>query len=145
MKAIRLRTEYLHDPLGIDIQRPRLFWNCEGTVRQTAYQIRCQNWDSGKVKSSSMQAVYPRGLASRERVTWKVRLWDETETPGDWSESSFEMGLLSPNDWKARWITGDYKVDRRQRYPVDCFRKRFTARQVLPGCISPPAVCTKPS
>ncbi len=127
MKAIRLRTEYLHDPLGIDIQRPRLFWNCEGGVRQTAYQIRCQNWDSGKVKSSSMQAVYPHGLASRERVTWQVRLWDETETPGEWSEGSFEMGLLSPDDWKARWITGDYKVDRRQRYPVDCFRKRFTA------------------
>ncbi len=127
MKAIRLRTEYLNNPLGIDIQKPRLMWNCEGGVKQTAYQIRCQGWDSGKVESSSMQAVYPRPLASREKVTWRVRLWDETDTPGDWSEGSFETGLLSPDDWNASWITGNYKVDRRQRYPVDCFRKRFTA------------------
>ncbi len=39
MKAVRLKTEYLFAPIGIDIDRPRLFWNCEGGVRQTAYQI----------------------------------------------------------------------------------------------------------
>ncbi len=127
MRAIRLRTEYLENPLGIDIQKPRLMWNCEGGVMQTAYQIRCQNWDSGKVESSSMQAVYPHALASREKVTWQVRLWDETGEPGEWSEGAFEMGLLTAEDWNAGWITGDYKVDRRRRYPVDCFRKVFTA------------------
>ena len=41
MIAIRLRTEYLRDPLGIDLQHPRTFWNCEGGIRQTAYQIVC--------------------------------------------------------------------------------------------------------
>ncbi len=127
MKAIRLKTEYLRDPIGIDIQQPRLMWNCNGGVKQTAYQIRCQNWDSGKVESSSMQAVYPHALASREQVTWQVRLWDENDAPGDWSEASFEMGLLNPSDWKANWITGNYKVDKHQRYPVDYFRKTFSA------------------
>ncbi len=127
MKAIRLRTEYLNNPLGIDIQKPRLMWNCQGGVKQTAFQIRCQNWDSGKVESSSMQAVYPHALASREKVTWQVRLWDENDEAGDWSEASFEMGLLSAADWKAGWITGNYKVDKKQRYPVDCFRKTFSA------------------
>ena len=39
MKAINLRTEYLKDPIGIDILNPRLMWNCEGGVTQTAYQI----------------------------------------------------------------------------------------------------------
>ncbi len=127
MKAIRLRTEYLCDPLGIDIQKPRLQWNCEGGVKQTAYQIRCQNWDSGRTESNSMQAVYPHTLASREKVQWQVRLWDENGVPGDWSEGTFEMGLLTAEDWKANWITGNYKVDKKQRYPVDCFRKTFTA------------------
>ncbi len=127
MKATRLRTEYLNDPVGIDIQKPRLMWNCQGGIKQTAYQIRCLTWDSGKVESSSMQAVYPHSLTSREKVTWQVRLWDEEDEPGDWSEASFEMGLLSADDWKASWITGDYKVDKKQRYPVDCFRKTFTA------------------
>ncbi len=127
MRAIRLRTEYLHDPLGIDIQKPRLMWNCEGGVKQTAYQIRCQNWDSGKVESSSMQAVYPHTLASREKVQWQVRLWDAEDKPGEWSEATFEMGLLKSADWKACWITGDYEIDKKRRYPVDCFRKAFTA------------------
>ncbi len=127
MKAVRLRTEYLKNPLGIDIQKPRLMWNCEGGVKQTAYQIRCGQWDSGKVESFSMQAVYPHALASREKIQWQVRLWDETDTPGDWREAVFEMGLLTADDWKANWITGNYKVNRQQRYPVDCFRKRFSA------------------
>ena len=54
MKAIRLRTEYLVNPLGIDVQHPRLMWNCEGGVKQSAYQIVTDNWDSGKVETSSM-------------------------------------------------------------------------------------------
>ena len=94
MKAIRLRTEYLKNPLGIDIQQPRLMWNCDGGIKQTAYQIVSDNWDSGKVESTSMQAVYPLPLKSRERVNWKIRLWDENDQPGEWTESFFEMGLL---------------------------------------------------
>ncbi len=132
MIAIRLRTEYMTDPLGIDIQNSRLMWNCEGGLRQTAYQVVCRNesgiiWDSGKVLSPSMQAVYPYALTSREKVTWQVRLWDENNIPGEWSKASFEMGLLSAADWKADWITGGYKVNKRIRYPVDCFRRVFTA------------------
>ena len=60
MNAIRLRTEYLKNPLGIDIKHPRLMWNCEGGTKQTAYQIVTENRDSGKVASSSMWAEYPK-------------------------------------------------------------------------------------
>jgi len=137
MKAIRLRTEYLKDPIGIDTPRPRLFWNCEGGVKQTAYQIVAEvngrvAWDSGKVDSSQMTHVpYGGTLASRTRVEWKVRLWDEAGEEGPWSgPASFEMGLLQPSDWTAQWISGDYKPDKKQRYPVDCFRKRFKVEQV---------------
>lgn len=122
MKAIRLRTEYLVNPLGIDVQHPRLMWNCEGGVKQSAYQIVTDNWDSGKVETSSMHAVYPKELADRERVNWKIRLFDENGVAGEWSESFFEMGISS---WEAKWITGDYKVNRNDRYPVDLFRKEF--------------------
>ena len=74
MKAIRLRTEYLYDPVGIDIRHPRLMWNAHDGVRQTAYQIVTEKWDSGKVASSSMHADYPKELSDRERVNWKIRL-----------------------------------------------------------------------
>ena len=133
MKAIHLKTEYLKSPLGIDVAAPRLFWNCEGGVTQTAYQIIAEVdgavvWDSGKVSSSQMTGITcPVEAASRRRVTWKVQLWDENDCAGEWSETAFfEWGLLKPNHWQAKWITGDYRVDKKRRYPVDCFRRRFS-------------------
>ena len=130
MKAIRLRTEYLREPVGIDIVRPRLSWNCEGGIRQTAYQIIAKIngetvWDSGKVASSAMTHIPYGGpeLHSRQRVCWSVKLWDENGNSGEISHSFFELGLLEASDWKAKWITGSYKVKKRERYPADCFRK----------------------
>ena len=131
MKAVRLRTEYLKSPLGIDVKRPRLMWNCEGGVKQTAYRIVAEKWDSGRVESASMQAVYPEELASRERVNWKVCLWDEKGEPGEWTEAFFEAGLLEASDWQAKWIAGNYTVNKKERYPVDCFRKAFNVRKPL--------------
>ena len=128
MNAIRLRTEYLENPMGIDIQHPRLMWNCFGGKRQTAYQIVTENWNSGKVLSSSMHADYPKPLSDRERVSWKIRLWDENDEPGEWSGAFFEMGI---SEWKAKWITGNYCPQKKKRYPVDCFRKAFSASDVI--------------
>lgn len=133
MKAVRLRTEYLFEPLGIDILRPRLSWNCEGGSKQTAYQIIAKIngktvWNSGKVESSAMTHIPygGPGLHSRERVYWSVKLWDEHGAGGEISHSFFEMGLLNASDWKAKWITGSYKVKKSERYPVDCFRKNLS-------------------
>lgn len=123
MRAIRLRTEYLNDPVGIDVRKPRLMWNCEGGVKQTAYRIVTENWDSGRVESGSMRVEYPQTLRDRERVNWRVRLWDERGEPGEWSEAFFETGIRS---WQAKWITGGYTANKKERYPVDCFRKRFS-------------------
>ena len=135
MKAVRLRVEYLKNPMGIDVTKPRFSWNCEDGIKQSAYQIRAVNeegkelWDTGKVEFSQMVHISWGGesLKSRERVFWKVRLWDEKEELGEWSEEAyFELGLLEPCDWKAKWISGNYRVDKKKRYPVDCFRKIIT-------------------
>ena len=134
MIAIRLKTEYLTDPIGIDIAKPRLFWNCEGGISQTAYEITASDgggkllWNSGKVSSGSMRcswggAPVPPGT----KVFWKVRLWDERDVCGGWSEASFETGI---GLWRAKWITGNYRVNPRHRYPVDCFRKCFETASV---------------
>lgn len=132
MKAIDLKTEYLKNPIGIDIQNPRLMWCCEGGKKQTAYRIVAASdgktvWDSGKVNSSSMRAEYPQAPVSRQRVEWTVTLWDENDKDGESAAAFFEYGLLSPSDWKAKWIAGNYRVNKKQRYPVDCFKKAFTA------------------
>lgn len=149
MNATNLKTEYLRDPMGIDIVRPRLFWNCQGSVKQTAYEIAATVdgeavWDSGKVESGSMRCVWNGpALKSRDRVIWKVCLWDENDVPGQWSEARFEMGLLDQSDWTAQWITGDYVPKTRRkllraytggkakRYPVDCFRKVFSSGEIV--------------
>ena len=132
MKAIRLQTEYLTEPLGLGIAKPRLSWNCEGGVAQTAYRIVCRRgeetvWDSGRVESSSMTHIAWGGqrLCSRDRIDWTVTVWDEEGQPGETASASFELGLLEPSDWSAQWISGGYRPDRKQRYPVDCFRRRF--------------------
>ncbi len=62
MRATHLQVEYLTEPLGLGNPKPRFYWNCEGGIRQTAYQIICKRgneivWDSGKVTSSSMTHI----------------------------------------------------------------------------------------
>ncbi len=135
MKAINLKTEYLINPLGIDYKKPRLSWNCEGGKLQTAYRIvatdgdGCNLWDSGKVESNQMHLIPWDActLSSRDRFLLTLLLWDENDMPGEVSDVTFfEMGLLDKPDWNAQWITGNYKVDKKKRYPVDCFRKIFT-------------------
>ncbi len=128
---IHLKTEYLVNPLGIDIVKPRLFWNVSGANKQTAYSIIAKidgevTWQSGKVQSSSMRAEYAgRELRSRQRVEWSIRLWDENGEPGTESSAFFEMGLLEPSDWSGQWITANCAIDKKLRYPVDCFKRIF--------------------
>ena len=129
MKAIRLKTEHLFDPVGVDFSAPRLFWNCEGGKKQTAYQIVAADdsgsilWDSGRVESAVMCVKWGGApVPPKTKVFWKVQLWDEEAAVGDWSEASFETGIGA---WSAKWITGDYQVNKKERYPVDCFRKVF--------------------
>ncbi|MBQ6035890.1 MAG: family 78 glycoside hydrolase catalytic domain, partial [Lachnospiraceae bacterium] len=148
MRATHLRTDYLKTPLGLGNASPRFYWNCEaedsdvhapGTgQKQTAYRIVCTRkdetvWDSGKVQSSSMTHIRYEGkpLGSRDMVDWTVTLWDENDTEGEAVSDRFELGLLSPSDWSANWISGGYQPDPKRRYPADCFRKVFNiSRQV---------------
>ena len=132
MRAIRLKTADLYQAFGIDEKHPRLSWNCEGGITQTACRIRARLengrtvFDSGRVNGSHMYLDYcGEALRSRDRVYWKVCLWDETGKE-EWSEETFfEMGLLEPEDWKAVWICG-HGTDRAEHLPADYYRRVFT-------------------
>lgn len=126
-----LRCEYLEDPLGIDIARPRLSWVLNSTERgqrQTACQIlvasseakvranQGDDWDSGKVSTAdSIQVPYAgRPLESHAECFWKVRVWDREGQPSGWSTpAKWTMGLLQPAEWRAKWIglDGDEKTN----------------------------------
>ena len=120
----KLRCEYLVNPLGVDVNVPRLSWQLQDTEatrgqKQTAYHVivasrpelldqnRGDLWDSGKVESAQSALVSYGGTAlqSNQECHWKVRVFDKDGICSEWSSPArFSMGLLSPDDWTAAWI-----------------------------------------
>lgn len=141
-----LRCEYLANPLGIDVERPRLSWMLsagQGARNQSAYRILVahtkeilQNekgdlWDSGRVDSSQSTWVEYSGkpLGSGTQVYWKVRVWDEAGKASPWSTTAtWSMGLLQPSDWHAKWIGAQRLAgtDEGTPLPFPWLRKGFT-------------------
>lgn len=136
MKAVELKTEYLRNPLAIDIKSPKLSWRATEGIRQTAYQITAyidgmEVYDTGKVEDSRIYHRYRGDLKSRNKVIWKVRLWDEADTCGEWSEEAyFEMGLLDEKDWKAKWIDPEPEHDKETRQPASYLKKEFFVKNI---------------
>jgi alpha-L-rhamnosidase len=118
-----LKTEYQSDPLGLDVAKPRFSWQLNSRApgaAQSAYEIRVATdadalsgpgsllWDSGKVDSHQSIFLEYGGpaLQSRMRYFWQVRVWDERGSDLGWSRiANWEMGLLSPSEWSADWIS----------------------------------------
>ncbi|MDY7109841.1 MAG: family 78 glycoside hydrolase catalytic domain [Planctomycetota bacterium] len=120
---VELRCESSVNPLGIDAPRPRLSWLVNDARRgavQSAYRILVAArpeelreggellWDSGRIQSDrSVHVAYDGpALASRQRCWWTVCTWDSDGHASPWAAPAFwEMGLLSPADWQAEWIS----------------------------------------
>jgi alpha-L-rhamnosidase len=137
----QLRCEYLVNPLGLDTPQPRLSWIVDSDQRaqtQTAYQLlvasshvkldsdRGDRWDTGKVVSDqTIQVPYAgQPLGSGQSCFWKVRVWDQNGKVSDYSEAaSWEMGLLSPQDWRAHWIAQTTDTN---SCPAPLLRRAFT-------------------
>lgn len=133
MNAVYLQTEHLKKPMGMDHQLPHFSWNCEGGSWQSAFRIEVRNkdgqllWDSGKVSGSKMQVQYGGApLRSRTLAAWRVMLWDENGIPGLWSDEAwFELGLLTADDWKAKWIDPELPHDPAERQRASYLKKTF--------------------
>lgn len=121
--AVHLRCEYVENPIGIDIERPRLSWRVESSERgskQVAYRVLVAStrqkltndeadlWDSGIVESSQTLFINYAGspLESRRQAFWKVQVWDDLDGSPTTSEiASWSMGLLGEHDWSADYIS----------------------------------------
>ena len=117
-----LRCELLTNPQGIDVVKPRLSWLLKTSDRaqsQFAYQILVASsqakldeekgdlWDSGQVGSAQSVLVGYAGkkLSSHTECFWKVRVWSDERNVSKWSKPArWTMGILSPEEWRARWI-----------------------------------------
>lgn len=108
------------NPIGYYEQKPRFSWQIAPDADyqfQQAYQIQVASsadniakadlWDSQKQVSAENAWIKYQGkpLSSRQKVFWRVRIWDEQDKVSQWSElASIELGLLSNNDWQGQWI-----------------------------------------
>ena len=136
MKVINLKTEYLLNPLGIDIVHPTLTWNVSGDdikfqkAFELAYTLNGEEFKVS-IETSSTHYQFEKELKSRDYVSWKIRVQNENGKWSDFSEEQcFSIGLLKKTDWSAKWIYGDYNVSKKERYPVDYFKKEFDLKEV---------------
>ncbi len=139
---LKLRCEYLADPVGIDVRQARFSWILEQAERgglQSAYQVlvassaellnqqKGDQWDSGKVESDqSAQVVYAgTPLGSGRTYYWKVRYWNKEGRVSPYSlPGRFEVGLLSREEWKGQWIGGGNELRKEFRLPRGVLRGR---------------------
>ncbi|HLN73431.1 MAG TPA: family 78 glycoside hydrolase catalytic domain, partial [Prolixibacteraceae bacterium] len=136
-----LICEYHTNPIGIDVQKPRLSWqmtSTENDMLQSAYEIRVMDqsakgkelWNSGKVNSSQSVNITYEGpaLKTMQRVYWQVRIWDNKGKVSPWSQPAFwEMGILDPESWTASWISMESEKQVQGSKPAQYFRKDFNA------------------
>ncbi|GHO46755.1 glycoside hydrolase family 78 protein [Ktedonospora formicarum] len=137
-----LRFEHLKDTLGIGTDRPRLSWTIETTTpnwRQRGYELEVYTTDgelkgqTGLVDSEqSVLVPWPfEPLHSREGLSVRLRIHESNGQHSDWSALySVEAGLLSPDDWSARFVTPDWEEDTSQPGAHPLLRHEF---DVQPG------------
>ncbi|WP_439696783.1 family 78 glycoside hydrolase catalytic domain [Mucilaginibacter sp. AW1-7] len=137
-----LICEYKTNPISVAVANPRLSWKLvcpERDIQQTSYEIRVGSnavsltkgkdiiWGTGRIYSAQSIQVYYGGpmLASRQKVYWQVRVWDNKNRVSPWCMVNFwKMGLLNPTDWSAKWIQDTYPSDTTGG-PAPMFRKSF--------------------
>ncbi len=134
VQVSNLLCENFSNPVGLDVIQPRLSWQIisdKKNVMQTAYEIKVSAksvvWNSGKINSDSSVHVAYKGsrLQSGTKYSWQVRIWDNSGKASAWSQSaSWQMALLDPSDWKAKWIEQGFAEDTINR-PTPLFRKEF--------------------
>ena len=84
MRTIDCKTEYRVNPIGLDCKTQRLSWEATEGRFQTAFQIQVKRnghplLDTGKVVSDREFYLLDEKLSSRDRISWRVRLYDEEE------------------------------------------------------------------
>ncbi|KAJ3542971.1 hypothetical protein NM208_g3810 [Fusarium decemcellulare] len=144
----------IDEPLGLDNPNPTLAWqfiqthDCTDSIcpgdEQTAYKVQAAAsvtdlnagrliWDSKTTKGNAQQVRFEGRVSSRDKVVWRVRVWDALGNASNWSRpSTWTIGLLNQSDWgEARWV--DYP-DRTENQPLPLFARQFkipTGKKVL--------------
>ncbi len=124
LKVTELRIDSRTNPIGLDTA-PRFSWKLESdrdNTVQAAYRVQVGTWDTGRVQSDVSLFVPYAGPALQPRTAYtvKVEVWDNHgETAA--AEGSFETGLVTPDNFKARWIADPFEGE----HPLPVFETSF--------------------
>lgn len=131
LDIFELKVEYLTNPEGIEVEKPRFSWLLSGkgfNRSQSAYQIAVATtiqglnspdvWDSGKLVSNQTNQVVYNGneLLSGKKYFWKVTVWDEKGTRTTSAVAFWSMGNLDFHDWKGKFIGHDVGYNKKDKY-----------------------------
>jgi alpha-L-rhamnosidase len=140
-RPVKLETEYLANPIGIDAKKPRFSWQMADTRKgaaQTAYRVLVGTdsaallkeqeiiWNTGWIQSSSSLINYTGQLKPYTKYYWCVAIADQQQKKSTSAIASFETGLMEMRNWKGSWISdvSDIKLK-----PAPYFRKTFSAQK----------------
>lgn len=129
-----LRIDYLKNPLGIDVRKPKFSWKLisdQNDVMQKSYRITVSKgeaivWDTGVMKSDTSLYVRYAGEELSPKTRYEVKVFIESNK-GEKAEAScfFETGLLSYDNMNAQWITHGFE-DKLEAPAV--FKKTFSLK-----------------
>ncbi|QZT36741.1 glycoside hydrolase family 78 protein [Halosquirtibacter xylanolyticus] len=134
-KAIsHLECEYLTKPHGLDTTNPHFSWqlNPQSITQQKSYRIMVASnhdllndntpdlWDSGIINDDASTNITYTGkqLKSFQSCFWKVLVWDnKRKKPFESDVSTFDLGPLSSQKWKAKWIGANKSIPK-NNFPI---------------------------
>lgn len=121
-ESIKLKCEYLINPIGIDTPEPRLSWQMKDErmeAKQTAYQIIVGTdsmdvlsgdgdmWVTKKNKTQESTRTYAgKDLNPFTKYFWTIKTWDlNGRSSGINKVASFETGMMQVTNWQGNWIS----------------------------------------
>lgn len=138
-----LRCEHMEKPLGIDTQSPRLSWQLDDTrtgALQTAREVSVSKdsaalvtgkkvlWRQKKTGAGNMAVYNGPSLEPFTRYYWSVRVWDKDGRKSAPVISSFDTGMISPENWKGSFISDGKGADERA---TSRFRRDFKVNKEI--------------
>ena len=145
IKLYDRKSEYLVNPIGLDVECPRLTWKIKDQRRgaiQRAYKINVGTdsvevaagngtyWNSGKINSDDQMVIYDgKELKAFQKYYWSLTVWDKNnERIKSTQPASFEMGMINVGNWKGSWISDSRDIDKKES---PYFRKEFKIQKKI--------------
>ncbi|PMD28818.1 glycoside hydrolase family 78 protein [Hyaloscypha variabilis F] len=138
-----VQFEHYHPPntLGVQETNPRLSWrfhNAPNDFQQKSYELELseESLDSQLIFVSVAKCTSPHSslvpwpfeqpLRSRQKISVRVRVWDEKGQATPWSKPArLEIGLLNRTDWHFERIAAPWGPGTSEPDPEQLYRKEF--------------------